>query len=1081
MKRLLALLLIFALLVATFAACRGGDAPEETQALEEIAMDMEKPSAMVSFGDSGISGISYQPPEDLTVVGESEVKTVSVLVGDNDGEYTVRTLGSYGSEMTFTITDVTPNTPAMIDIEEVHLRADDPIAYVVYVNGVEVYGRTYDPIADGPNHAYFDVSADVVGASDKLTVRIVSKTDAEIRFRRVWAVSDPEKTAQEQGIDKKMDVVLMLTLSLDNLNYAYLKSLVESYQCDGMYNVGLCWEINHLQWGKEKTEQYLNNLITLSLQTGAVLYLGINTWWGGTASGPDGLGGMWQDVPYQQITYDKNNTDGRGIWQLSSPNEFSDTPWLSMNNDYYNEVRVQRIKETVEFIQLRTAELALAGQDLPAIHLYTENEPYYWPIYWKYYDFDNTPNGVGDFSAWVIADAAADGITLDPTDGLSQEEAFWMYRNLHTYISEVGQAMADGLGYNYITVKNGEITYPTDQIVENSYSHTPIHYIYPNWDENQRSWENHVLDSIHFGGEWSIYQEKDNVRALDYLLAYGSFANINAERLGFPGGYAGNDFRVLSQCYAFGLEGVIIYNVQYQTDQQNVIDESEVEGTLMEVRHYDLAPLYESDFSQRTAYSVNKVLVGLEGLRWDGTAVMPNGESGGSLTYRMTNAGDYATGLRVGVSGKFNTDNGRLEILVGTSLDNLQSVGVYNSAEQSVDIDPSLYAGSDDVYIRIRIFGEDLTSAQASGLCVSKIGIYRSATETGCTDGSIYTYAQNRIRCQIIAARADAERLMSDYLEKGEGQMSETQRENFINAYGHYISGNYGQAYSTVSQAISQLLPATFTVSGYGQLGEYPIEIKIRSDAKITVCLKEVSDETVRFSLSSSGDDTVTISLLTDSGKWSMTQLDDGDWVISAGDTAAADGKVSFTMEVQQRVAKEYPSEFEARLLVASSDVIYVQSQDTAVTDYCHNKGFQVAADAVIYRGADGTAREDMTACKLAQLKAGDYVQVKLNDDDRVTEIYAWYGEITGEVIKVEEMSVHETMSNAFVTIRAADGTTKLLEIGYDTLLNYTGATGAMGKLALVDSIGLEVGQKVTATYCPYTVNDRTRAIEISD
>ena len=111
----------------------------------------------------------------------------------------------------------------------------------------------------------------------------------------------------------------------------------------------------------------------------------------------------------------------------------------------------------------------------------------------------------------------------------------------------------------------------------------------------------------------------------------------------------------------------------------------------------------------------------------------------------------------------------------------------------------------------------------------------------------------------------------------------------------------------------------------------------------------------------------------------------------------------------------------------------------------------------------------------------GDYVQVKRNEMGLVTEVYAWYGIITGTVEAVEEMSVHGEVSNPFVTIRAADGTTKRLEIGSESLLHFTGATGEMGKTALVESVGLQVGQQVTVTYCPYTVNERTRVIEITD
>ena len=1076
MKKFLSVLLAIILIVSVFSGCKEVN-PPETQGKEDPS-EMITPKAMASFGNSPISGIETAEPADLKVVGTSEIKTVSVLVGDNDGSYTTRTLKGYGAEMSFTLEGVTPNKVAMLDIEEIHQRDDGAIAYTVYVNGVEMFDRSYEVCADGPNHAFFDIPADVVGSEGKLTIRLVNKTDNEVRFRQVWAISDPEAMAQEQGIAKKMDVVLMINAQPRELNLDYLKSLVDSYKCAGMYNIGLCWEIQYMQWGKETTEEWLNNVFLASVYTGAPLYLGINSWWGGTPSGVDGQGGYWQDVAYQQITYDRNNTDGRGQWQLSSPNEFSDTPWLSMNNDYYNQVRVQRIKETVEFIQLRTAELAAAGRNLPAIHLYTENEPYYWPIYWQEQKFENTPHGVGDFSHWVIEAAAADGVTLDPTDGLTKEEEFWMYRNLHTYISEVGKAMSDGLGYNHIVVKDGEITYPTEQIVNDSYSHTPIHSIYPNWDENQKSWENHVLDSIHFGGEWSIYQDDNIVRGLDYLIAYGSFSNINAERLGFPGGYAGTDFRVLSQCYTYGLEGVIIYNVLLDSDQQNVIDESSVGGTLLQNRLYSTDAIFKSDFSKRTGYSIGNTLIDIQGLRWDGSAVIPNNIDGGSLTYRIANTGDYTDGLRLAATGSFAGEGGRFEILAGTSLDDLKSVGVYPAGEGSVHIDPSYYAGGSEIYIKARVYGEDMAASELAGLSITSVGIYRPGGKSGRTDGTLYTYDQNRIRCQIIAARADAERMINRYVEECGGQLTtQTQKDHFKAAYELYAQGRYGEAFSSISQSISQLLPATFTVAGHGQLGTYPLEVSVDSSAKVTVKLKEVTDTSILFSMSSSSNAKVTVSLLADDGSWGMTQTENGDWLISAGDTPVQDGKASFTVELKERISKEYAKEFGARLIYASGSNIAVQSQDPAATDYCQSTDFVVSSEVTVSRGADGTQPAE---CSILDLRAGDYVQIKLNDAGQVVEIVASYGQITGKVVAVEQVNL-EAMTNPFVTVELSNGTTKRLEIGYDTQLTFTGATGALGKLVFVDDVGLEIGQTISITYCPYEVNGRVRALKITD
>jgi hypothetical protein len=326
------------------------------------------------------------------------------------------------------------------------------------------------------------------------------------------------------------------------------------------------------------------------------------------------------------------------------------------------------------------------------------------------------------------------------------------------------------------------------------------------------------------------------------------------------------------------------------------------------------------------------------------------------------------------------------------------------------------------------------------------------------------------------------ERLLNRYLNELGGTITtQSQKANFEKAYNLYAEGRYGEAFAAISQAISQLLPADFMVAGHGQLGEYPVHIQVDNNSKVHVTLKEVSDTAVRFSMDASSDATVQVSLLTDSGSWSLQQQENGDWLITSGDTPAAEGKVTFTVNVKERISKQIPLEFEARCNNANATNIVLTSQDPRVNDYCVSTSVAVSSSVQVWRGADGTPKDQMQAVDISRLKAGDYLQVKLNERGMVVEIYAWYGQITGTVIKVEEISLEGEMSNAFVTIQADDGTTKRLEIGYDCKLNFTGATGENGKMALVESVGLTVGQKVSATYCPYTVNDRTRAIEITD
>ncbi|MBR4235509.1 MAG: hypothetical protein IKR85_05535 [Clostridia bacterium] len=1036
-------------------------------------------AAWVNLADSLTDDLPQNEPAGLSYEGNSEIKRLSVLVGDIDKSYKIRTLRGYLSSITFTINGVQPDAAVMLDIEELHLRNDSSIAYTVFVNGAEVYNRVYAPSADGFNHAFFDIPAEVCGQNGRLEIRIVNKTDNEVRFRRVWAISDPDEFIKQQGLDKKMNVALMLNQTPTNLNYEYLKQLVDSYKCSSMYNIGLCWEIQYMAWGKEKTEEYLENVITASLYTGAPLYLGINSWWAGTPAGMDGLGGMWQDVTYQQIAYDPLNNNGRGSWQLSTPNEWSDTPWLSMNNEHYTEVRLKRIRETVSYIQKRTAEIASGGQKLPQIHLYTENEPIYWPIYWTQYE--KYPRGIGDFSAYVIRDAARDGVVLDPTDGLSPDETYWLYRNLNTYISKVGSAMAEGLGCNYITICDGEVTYPSTQLFMNAYSHSPIQAFYPNWEENRKSWENHVLDSIHFGGEWSVYLDDNLSRGMDYLLAYGSFSNINAERAGFPGGNASKDFRVLSQCYAYGLEGVVIYNVLADTDQNNVINESTKAQTLMRERVFAETPLYESNFADKAAYSLNNMLVAIDNLRLEGNVVVPTERSGGSLTYRLKKASKYSDGLRVCIDAAL-AKSGRIEILAGSSPEDLKSVGVFGGDSISCAIDPELYADGKDVYVKVNLYNAGLTGAHKAGLAISRVGFLRPALSGAMADGKKYTYEENRRRCLLIASRADAERLMRRYLSSAGDIDTARKNEFFDSACQLYSQCRYCEALECASKALSTLLPVRFTVKGYGALEEYPIFLSVDGRTKVTVNLKEASETKLVFELSANADTSVRLQLKNEGGSWALTQSESGDWIaVKNADGSVKDAYSTYEVNIKVKPSIERPQQFEARLIRATGVSIAFVSQDPAVTDYSNGTELKLAADARIFRGADGCARDELLPCGQLQLQSGDYIIASLNKNGEVEQIYAWYGFMRGKVVSVEEISLEGKMSNPFVTVRADDGREMRFEIGYECALDFSGATGALGKLALVESVGLREGQTVTVTYCPYAFNGRVRALRIAD
>lgn len=65
--------------------------------------------------------------------------------------------------------------------------------------------------------------------------------------------------------------------------------------------------------------------------------------------------------------------------------------------------------------------------------IYLENEPRYWDTQ----STQGTPQWNGeqwaDFNPAVVTEAARDGVSLDPADGMSESELRWLQRNVARY------------------------------------------------------------------------------------------------------------------------------------------------------------------------------------------------------------------------------------------------------------------------------------------------------------------------------------------------------------------------------------------------------------------------------------------------------------------------------------------------------------------------------------------------------------------------------------------------------------------------------------------------------------------------
>ncbi|MBR4748197.1 MAG: hypothetical protein IK083_01315 [Abditibacteriota bacterium] len=170
------------------------------------------------------------------------------------------------------------------------------------------------------------------------------------------------------------------------------------------------------------------------------IIIGMVSWWSGTprfVNDPEGL--PFGDEKYQQICYSpdlkfpfsQKLSDLLGPrynthYTSTQPNQWANTPWLTMNSDALFEFRRDTLRKAFEI-------LGGAADTTDWIdNVYMENEP-------KYFDMVLDRDGAygerlwADFNPFAVAAAKKDGVELDPGDGLSEEELLWLHRNVSEY------------------------------------------------------------------------------------------------------------------------------------------------------------------------------------------------------------------------------------------------------------------------------------------------------------------------------------------------------------------------------------------------------------------------------------------------------------------------------------------------------------------------------------------------------------------------------------------------------------------------------------------------------------------------
>ncbi|NLN77222.1 MAG: hypothetical protein GX139_13090 [Armatimonadetes bacterium] len=227
-------------------------------------------------------------------------------------------------------------------------------------------------------------------------------------------------------------------------------------------STGFSAEIKFANRPAEKVAKEIENCRNWSLKYKLPAMLGMVSWWSGTPVNiSDGKGGVFGDMQYQQICYSPKvqHPEDKALkaligdrydnhYCLSVPNQWSNTPWLTMNSKPLNDYRYKRLDEAVALIK------DMSNNDLTWIDsLFLENEPRYWDTHCE---DGNHGRKLGelwaDFNPLAIEAAKKDGVDLNPADGLSDDEFAWLFRNVGKYNQECVDAINKSLSKHGISL-----------------------------------------------------------------------------------------------------------------------------------------------------------------------------------------------------------------------------------------------------------------------------------------------------------------------------------------------------------------------------------------------------------------------------------------------------------------------------------------------------------------------------------------------------------------------------------------------------------------------------------------------------
>ncbi|MHB1483753.1 MAG: hypothetical protein ACYCYI_03730 [Saccharofermentanales bacterium] len=1026
-------------------------------------------SDSVDFG-SGANRETHR----LTATSGVNVETIHTENGTVKKSYEALRFSKINSEADFYMNfsspkSLSPESPFMLEIMEVHDNNYRAFGYQISINDHEVYFRTYEEIASGTIHYFVPFSRSLATNPNKVKISLISMDDSAFNIGKIWGYCDFYSLADQEEIFTKMNVNLYC-----NENIVKADGFMKTFSGYDNFDSGALYGCDYMNKTVEDSITSISSFISAAASTGSKEQIMLARSWSYTPYGPDGKGGIWSDLKYQQALYNPETKE----FTNTTPNMWSDTCWESMTNSYLVDSAERKITAIIQPVADMMALLAAHGKSPEMLEIIMEwGTGYYYQT--EFYG--------GDFSPENIENAKKQGINLDPGDGLSFEEKMFLYKIIAEVNQKTAEAYRRTIGYNPVVVQNGDIRLPDFHVIDHIYSHgTQTSAQYISYDDRITGWMSGIGT-----GYWPSSENMywDSQRFYEYQMGYGRIACVNMEMYIYNPKLIFQNY--IKRCYQNGMEYVTLFNdlPEYHSDSNlREIDQLQDEECIPP-EHYERCIFdidYMRDFSPDMITEKTGGVVEYVNCKIGNAGILFCSDISkiGMATYKIDDNGkEYENGFKLIIEG-FTEGGASIDIFGGESYENIQKISRFeyeskinwfNMHSKFVLDLTSEVKGLKKYYIQIRLSPNGTEGSSVSLRAVKAFIPW--AEHTGSKENISTTFKQARLQSRWVQQRMVTERMMNDYLEKS-GSIDRI----YDMAGRMYDQGRYKSACRLLTNEISQLLPAKYAILTKGRLERYPVEITLDDGNCIVMQIDKINMEEMRFSIITEKEQDITLKFLSlkKGDSYSMEQMSHNTYRIyktgkdEQNSITVANNSVSFIFpaspEIPDRLASTVVSG--RAFHDCQGRNIDVQVPDAKVSMYAQFNKIGISDTCRFTRKKEG----DGISVNELPVK-GDMVTVTLDDEGLATVIEAIYGEVTGTVKSFVPPSVTGIVTNGVIELDN--------DIKYEIEYNRTTTefkTGNLDGLAIAHSLteighAIKSGDVITISYCPYTYKGSYRRI----